>query len=106
MAGRDRNAKAAKRAKKTEPLRSSRSLRSNVVGYIGRSSQYSQLNAAERLYHGAGASQSYPISPIGAPGGASGAANRIGLARSSGRSRNRLMSAAISVRCAVSSSDF
>src|SRR6266513_5719949 len=79
-------------------------LRAPSMVYIGRSSQYSQLNAGVRLYHGAGASQSYPTSPIGAPGGASGAANGIGFAKSIGRSRKRLMSAAINVRWAVSSS--
>src|SRR4051812_26484482 len=50
------------------------------------------------------ASQSCGISPIGAPGGASGVACGNGRAGSSGRSRKRLMSAAISCRCAVSSS--
>ena len=71
------------------------------TSYIGGSSWYCH---DERLYHGAGASQSHPRSPIGAPGGASGAGSAIGRCRSIGRSRKRLMSAAISVRCAVSSS--
>jgi hypothetical protein len=39
------------------PIDRKKSVRSGA-GYIGRSSQYSQLKGDERLYHGAGASQS------------------------------------------------
>lgn len=55
-------------------------------------------------FQGGGASQSIGMSPIGAPGGASGGG--MMCQTSAGRSRNRLMSAAISVRCAVSASVF
>ena len=52
---------------------------------------------------GGRASQSWPMSPIGAPGGAGdGGTIRPPMASTIGRSRKRLMSAAISVRCARS----